>query len=129
MTTDIVARDRATIAKIIFIVVLGRADEQKSASIIVTIIINDGRAARVEVGIEALTIIACAGKGGFVELNQAVIGAPLPNARIVARRTAARVAYDIMLDKCAIGAPWHDAISTDVLQIIVPDHDIVTGIP
>ncbi len=117
------------IAQIVLVVAAGRADQQEAAGIVVAVIVEEGRPARVEVGIEALAVIAGAGMGRLVELDQAVVGAPLPDAGIVAGRAAAGVEDDIMFDQGAVRAAGDDAVAADVLQIIVADHHLPAGEP
>ena len=129
VAADIVARDGAAIAQIILVVAAGRTDQQEAAGIVVAVIVEQCRAARIEVAVEALPVIAGAGKGGLVELDQAVVGAPLPDAGIIAGRSGAGIAHDIMFDQRAVGAARDDAVAANILDQIVADHDLFAREP
>ncbi len=117
------------VADIGAVVLAGRTDEQKAACIVMAVVVEERRAAGVEIGIEALTIVTGPSIGGLVQLYQTVVRAPLPDACIIAGRAAARITHDIMFDERAIGAPWYDAVAAHIFHIIVTDDDLFAGKP
>src|SRR3981189_2298478 len=97
---DVVADNRPNVPNVLTRVVAAFvADQQESAVVVVTVVVLDDGVAAVPVRIETFAIPLPVRAVNFVELHHRVVGAPRPDAGIVAFRSLIRATHDIPLDK------------------------------
>src|SRR5580704_15570922 len=98
---NVVANDGADISHAVFGVLRTVvADQQKSAFIVVAVVVLDDRVAAVPVGIKPFGIMLAFGSIHFVVLDEGVVRAPWPDADVVILRALARVTNHVVLNNC-----------------------------
>ena len=94
-----------------------------------TVVVLNNCIPAVPVGIKALCVALPVSAVDFVELHDRVVGAPRPDADVVALRALIGAADDVVFDERAIGRDIHNAIAANVIQHVVANHDPKAGIP
>ena len=130
ITADIMPNDGSSVSNVFSRVALaGRTNQHESTLIVVAIVIEKLGIPRIVIRVEPFAIARSLRKGCLIQPKEGIVCTPWPNPGVETAGATVAVQHHIMLNQCAIGRPGHDAITANILNIVVTDDNVEAGIP
>jgi hypothetical protein len=93
------------------------------------VVIEEAGIPGIKVGVEPFTVKRGMSKRRLIQLKKRIVGAPWPDAGVIAAGALIAMKHDIMLDQGAIRRPGDNAVAADIFREVVTYDDVQAGIP